>query len=98
VASQTIKALGVTDSAVDMPILRPCIAMDKQDIVDLAQKIGTLETSTLPYEDCCTLFVPRHPDTKPALHDVQASESLLDAEKMICEALENSETLNISVD
>jgi thiamine biosynthesis protein ThiI len=84
VASQTMQALAVTDSATDMLVLRPCIGMDKEEIVTLARKIGTFETSILPYEDCCTVFTPRHPKTKPNIHRVLEEESKYD-----CAALED---------
>lgn len=79
VASQTLQSLYVTDSAVtSMPVYRPLIGMDKQEIVDLSEKIGTYETSILPYEDCCTIFVARHPVTKPRLDIIERSERKLD--------------------
>ena len=82
VASQTAEALVVTDSAVSMPVMRPLIAMDKTDIMDKAQEIGTFETSIQPYEDCCTVFLPKHPSTKPHLDRILASESVLDIEAL----------------
>jgi len=78
VASQTMQALGVTDSVVDMPVFRPCIGMDKEEIITIARKINTFETSILPYEDCCTVFTPKHPKTRPALDKVIAEEKKLD--------------------
>ncbi len=78
VASQTMQALGVTDAVVDMPVFRPCIGMDKEEIVRVARAIGTFETSILPFEDCCTVFTPRHPRTKPELEKVLAQEEKLD--------------------
>lgn len=78
VASQTMHALSVTDAVADRPVFRPCIGMDKEEIVALARKIGTFETSILPYEDCCTVFTPRHPKTKPELEKVEAEEAKLD--------------------
>ncbi|MBO7740867.1 MAG: tRNA 4-thiouridine(8) synthase ThiI [Clostridia bacterium] len=78
VASQTMQALGVTDSVVDMPVFRPCIGMDKEEIITIARKINTFETSILPYEDCCTVFTPKHPKTRPALEKVIAEEKKLD--------------------
>ncbi len=80
VASQTMQALGVTDAVVNMPVFRPCIGMDKEEIVRVARQIGTFETSILPFEDCCTVFTPRHPRTKPELEKVQAQEAALDIE------------------
>ena len=78
VASQTLQSLYVTDSAVSsMPVYRPLIGMDKQEIVDMAEKIGTYETSILPYEDCCTIFVAKHPVTKPKREIIERSEKNL---------------------
>ena len=98
VASQTAEGIAVTDRASELPILRPLIAMDKVDIMAIAQEIGTYETSILPYEDCCTVFLPKHPSTKPHLDRILASEELLGGADAI-EALENevlaSETLNL---
>ena len=85
VASQTLEALTVTENAADMPVFRPCIGMDKQDIVDIAYRINTFETSIEPYEDCCTVFTPRHPQTKPSLKEVIEEEKKLDIEKMLSE-------------
>ena len=87
VASQTMKALAVTESVVSVPVLRPLIGMDKVDIIHMAQRIGTYDTSILPYEDCCTVFTPRHPATRPELPDVEAAEAALDAEALCAEAL-----------
>ena len=79
VASQTLQSLYVTDSAVEsMPVYRPLIGMDKQEIVDMSEKIGTYETSILPYEDCCTIFVAKHPVTKPRRDIIERSERKLD--------------------
>ena len=91
VASQTIQALGVTnDAAGDMPVFRPLIGMDKDEIVTIARKIGTFETSILPYEDCCTVFVPKHPTTKPTLGKVLQSQSKLDMEYWVNKAVEET--------
>jgi len=87
VASQTAEALAVTEQCIDIPVFRPLIAMDKKEIVDVARKIGTYETSILPYEDCCTVFTPRRPKTKPKLDEVLEAETLLDVEGLIEEAL-----------
>ena len=95
VASQTLQAMVVTSAATDMPILRPLVGMDKIEIMDYARKIGTYETSILPYEDCCTLFVPKHPDTKPKMERIELSESRLDMEKLIREAVEGVEVITI---
>lgn len=95
VASQTMEALGVTDAVVDMPVFRPVIGFDKTDIIEIAEKIGTFETSSLPYEDCCTVFTPRHPATKPKMDIVLDAESRLDAEALIDEAMAEIETVQV---
>lgn len=90
VASQTMSALAVTDDAVTMPVFRPLIGMDKEEIVEISRRIDTFETSILPYEDCCTVFTPKHPSTKPRLNKVVASQNLLDCERLINEAVEGT--------
>ncbi len=95
VASQTLEAIGVTDACATMPCFRPLIGMDKEDIISIARKIGSYETSILPYEDCCTIFVPKHPTTKPRLDKILASEALIDTEGLIKKAIE--ETVFIDV-
>lgn len=95
VASQTMGALAVTDDAVTMPVFRPLIGMDKEEIVEISRKIDTYETSILPYEDCCTVFTPRHPSTKPKLEKVLLSQSKLDIERLIDEAVEGTEIVEI---
>ena len=95
VASQTAQGLVVTDNAVSMPVMRPLIALDKVDIMELAQKIGTYETSIQPFEDCCTVFLPKHPVTKPKLEKILESESKLDKEALIEAALETRDTVVI---
>ena len=95
VASQTAEALIVTDASVSMPVMRPLIGMDKVDIMDLAKEIGTYEKSIEPYEDCCTVFLPKHPVTKPKLERILASEGKLDAEALIDAAVESEEVVNI---
>lgn len=87
VASQTMTALGTTDMVVNMPVFRPLIGFDKTEIIDVAEKIGTMETSSLPYEDCCTVFTPRHPATHPKMEKILEGESKLDVEGLIEEAL-----------
>jgi thiamine biosynthesis protein ThiI len=87
VASQTLEAMAVTESCVSLPVLRPVVGLDKVEIIETARKIGTFETSILPYEDCCTVFTPRHPRTKPRLSDVETVESALDVQGLIDEAL-----------
>ncbi len=91
VASQTMEAMGVTAAAVNLPIFTPLIGMDKEEIVTIARRIGTMETSILPYEDCCTVFTPKHPRTKPSLEHVIKAERKLDREALIQRALENTE-------
>lgn len=98
VASQTVQGIVVTDHAVEMPVMRPLIAFDKMDIMDLAKKIGTYETSIEPFEDCCTVFLPKHPVTRPGLAAIEASESLLDVEALIASAMETMETVVIDPD
>ncbi|MFZ5351672.1 MAG: tRNA uracil 4-sulfurtransferase ThiI [Bacillota bacterium] len=95
VASQTLESLYVTNSDIDMPVFRPLIGMDKVDIVDIAREIETYETSILPYEDCCTIFVPKHPKTKPKLGDIRSEEQKLDVENLIKNAIENAELIEI---
>ena len=95
VASQTMEAMAVTGAVVDMPLFMPLIGMDKEEIVRIARRIGTLETSILPYEDCCTVFTPKHPKTKPVLREVERIESVLDVEGLIAHALENTEKVTV---
>ena len=97
VASQTIYSLQVTNAVCTYPVFRPCIGMDKQEIVTVAEKINTYETSILPYEDCCTTFVAKHPVTKPKLADIEASEELLKdvIDDLLKQALETEEVMNL---
>ena len=95
VASQTMDAMAVTGAVVRMPIFHPLIGMDKEEIVSIARRIGTLETSILPYEDCCTVFTPKHPKTKPVLEAVEAEEARLDVEGLIARAIENTEKIQV---
>ena len=95
VASQTMEAMASTQAVVDLPVLQPLIGMDKEEIVTLARKIGTFETSILPYEDCCTVFTPRHPRTHPKLKDVEAAESALDIEALVDEAVKGIERIRL---
>ena len=95
VASQTAEALVVTDASVDLPVMRPLIAMDKVDIMAKAEEIGTFETSIQPYEDCCTVFLPKHPTTKPKLERILESESKLDVEALIEAAVQSQEIVSI---
>lgn len=98
VASQTVESLTVTNAAVNLPVFRPLIAMDKTEIIEIARKIGTYETSILPYEDCCTVFLPKRPVTKPRLDRILRSEENLDVERLIEEALANLEVETITFD
>ena len=98
VASQTMQALGVTDAAVSLPVFRPCIGMDKEEIVTVARKIGTFETSIQPYEDCCTVFTPKHPRTKPELEKVLIQENKLDFAALVEEALGTAYTVHIKAE
>ena len=91
VASQTAEALVVTDASVSLPVMRPLIGMDKTQIMDIAREIGTFETSIQPYEDCCTVFLPKHPVTKPRLARILESESRLDCEALIDAAVASEE-------
>ena len=95
VASQTAEALVVTDNCVKMPVMRPLIAMDKIDIIAKAQEIGTFETSIEPYEDCCTVFLPKHPTTKPQLDKIEISDSKLDIDTLVENAIAEEEVINI---
>jgi len=95
VASQTAEALVVTDQSVQLPVMRPLIAMDKVDIMEMAQNIGTYETSILPYEDCCTVFLPKHPVTRPKLAKILESEGKLDVVKLVEEAAASEEIVTI---
>ena len=97
VASQTIQGLTCTNASVKMPVFRPLIAMDKTEIIEIAQNIGTFETSILPEEDCCTVFSPKKPVTKPKLDRIEKSESKLDVEKLIKDAIDNIEVEDIEL-
>lgn len=96
VASQTIQAIACTDESADMPVLRPVIGMDKDEIVIISRKIDTFETSILPYEDCCTVFTPKHPRTKPQLKFVKFAEEQMKMEELIDRAIAGIEELSIS--
>lgn len=95
VASQTMESLAVTNDAVTMPVFRPLIGFDKIDIMNIAQRIETYETSILPFEDCCTVFLPKRPVTKPQLEKIKKSEELIDGEELIREAIENIEVISL---
>lgn len=96
VASQTIGALGCTDEATDMLVFRPLIGMDKQEIIDISYKIDTYETSIEPYEDCCTVFTPKHPRTRPVLKYVKETQENAGFDELVTEALENLKLTKIS--
>ena len=96
VASQTMESIVCTDAVCEMPVFRPLIGMDKTEIMDIAKRIGTYETSILPYEDCCTVFTPRHPVTKPKLDTMPKAESRLDIEALVKEAVEGTELVIVS--
>ena len=98
VASQTMEAMTVTGAVVDIPIFMPLVGMDKEEIVAISRKIGTFETAILPYEDCCTVFTPKHPKTKPTLAQLINAEKNLDREALIQRALENIEKIKVNND
>lgn len=95
VASQTMTALGTTDAVAGMPVFRPLIGFDKSEIVEIARKIGTLEISEQPFEDCCTVFTPRHPATHPKMEKILEGESRLEEEELIQRALEGTEVIRV---
>ena len=97
VASQTMEAMMVTGAVVDLPILRPCVGMDKEEIVQIARKIGTFDTSILPYEDCCTVFTPRHPRLRPLPGEVAEAEKNLDIEAMVQAAVDGIERVQVNL-
>ena len=95
VASQTIQALGVTNALAEYPVFRPCIGMDKEEIITVARKIDTFDLSVLPYEDCCTVFTPRHPRTRPEMAKVEAQEEKVDVLSLQEEALSTLYTIDV---
>ena len=95
VASQTMEAMASTQSVIDLPVLQPLIGMDKTDIIRYAREIGTFETSILPYEDCCTVFTPRHPKTRPTVAEVAEVESVMDIDGLVKEAVAGIERIKI---
>ena len=97
VASQTMEALRVSEDVTDLPVLRPLIGMDKEEIVRIARHIGTFDTSILPYEDCCTVFTPRHPKTKPHVEEVREIESVLDIDGLVSRAMEQREVVKVKL-
>ena len=96
VASQTMEAMAATQAVLDLPVLQPLIGLDKEEIVQLSRKIGTFDTSILPYEDCCTVFTPRHPRTRPKPGEVAAAESVLDVNALVEEALQGIERIELN--
>ena len=95
VASQTMPAMAVTGAVCELPVFRPCIGMDKEEIIRIARKIDTFETSILPYEDCCTVFTPKHPNTKPKMPKILEAESNLDVEALVDEAVKGVEIVHL---
>lgn len=95
VASQTIKGINATNASIDIPVLRPLIGMDKTEIIEISQDIKTFETSILPYEDCCSVFSPKHPVTRPKLEDIEASEENLDVDGLIENAIQSKKVITI---
>ena len=95
VASQTMEAMASTQAVTHLPVLQPLIGMDKEEIITIALKIGTFDTSILPYEDCCTVFTPRHPRTRPQVSEVEAAESALDVDTLVQEAIQGIERIRL---
>ena len=95
VASQTLQSMSVINEVTTTPILRPLIAVDKNEIISIAEKIGTYDISNEPYEDCCTVFAPKKPKTKPKLHTIQEMEAALDIPALIQVAVEQTEVMTI---
>ncbi|MDD5938477.1 MAG: tRNA 4-thiouridine(8) synthase ThiI [Clostridiales bacterium] len=98
VASQTMEAMQCTGAVTDLPIFRPVVGMDKEEIIRISRKIGTFETSILPYEDCCTVFTPRHPRLKPTVAECEAAEAALDVDAMLKAAVDGIERVRISIE
>ena len=97
VASQTMEAMACTQAVTHLPVLQPLIGMDKRDIVKIARDIGTFDTSILPYEDCCTVFTPRHPKTRPTVAEVAEAEAALDIDALVREAVDGIERIRIDL-
>ncbi len=95
VASQTMEAMGVTEACIELPILKPLVGMDKEEIITVSRRIGCFETSILPYEDCCTVFTPRHPRTKPKLAEIEEAERALDVDALVQAAFDGREKIRI---
>ena len=98
VASQTTLALGCTDAVAEYPVFRPCIGMDKEEIITISRKIDTFNISIQPFEDCCTVFTPRHPKTRPQLPDIIEAEKVLDIEGLCKRAYEGIKRISITAD
>ena len=97
VASQTMEAMRLTGAVCDLPVLRPVVGMDKEEIVRIARKIGTFETSILPYEDCCTVFTPRHPRLRPLPGEIEEAEAVLDIDALVQEAYDGIERIQVNL-
>ena len=97
VASQTLEAMACTNAVCTLPVLRPVVGMDKEEIVRISRKIGTFETSILPYEDCCTVFTPKHPKTRPQLADLEEAEQALDVDGLVAEAVAGIERVMLDL-
>ncbi len=95
VASQTMEAMQCTGAVAELPVLRPLVGMDKEEVIRIARRIGTFDTSILPYEDCCTVFTPRHPCTHPKIKNVEAAEAALDVDALVQEALDGREMVKL---
>ena len=95
VASQTMEAMASTQAVTHLPVLQPLIGMDKEEIITIARRIGTFDTSILPYEDCCTVFTPRHPRTRPKVSEVETAESALDIDALVQEAIQGIERISL---
>ena len=95
VASQTMEAMASTQAVLSLPVLQPLVGMDKEEIVRYARKIGTFDTSILPYEDCCTVFTPRHPRTHPKIEEVEKAEAVLAVNDLVEEALQGIEQIRL---
>ena len=98
VASQTMEAMASTQAVLKLPVLQPLIGMDKEEIVQMSRRIGTFDTSILPYEDCCTVFTPRHPRTRPTVAEVEKAESTLDVDALVAEALQGIERVTLDLE
>ena len=98
VASQTLLAIGCTDAVAEFPVFRPCVGMDKEEIIKISRKIDTFNISIQPFEDCCTVFTPKHPKTRPQLHDIEEAEKALDIDGLCNRAYEGIKRILITAD